>query len=69
MANMSYCQFRNTLQDFSQCLEAVGNAETINDFSPEEQSAATELKELAEQYINWFNQLEEDSLDCEEEYE
>lgn len=62
MSNMSYCQFRNTLQDFNQCLEAVGNAETLDDFSRDEQKAAIALKELAEQYVDWFTQLEQDSV-------
>jgi len=57
MGNMSYCQFRNTSTDFEQCLEAVGNAESIDSFSKDEAAAAEKIRELAEQYIDWYDQL------------
>lgn len=57
MGNMSYCQFRNTESDFSQCVEAIGNADSIDDFSKPEQAAAERMLELAENYINWYQQL------------
>lgn len=66
MGNMSYCQFRNTKLDFEQCLEAIGNAESVDDFSASEQEYAQALRELAEQYISWYDQLEAESQSEEE---
>lgn len=66
MNNMSYCQFENTLADFKQCVEAIGNAETLNDFSNREIHCAEELCCLAEQYISWYSQLEEDTRNLED---
>ncbi|UPW42563.1 hypothetical protein BAHKABFF_00013 [Salmonella phage CF-SP1] len=57
MSNMSYCQFRNTRHDFEQCRDAVGNAESIDDFSKAEQSAAEDLYYMAKDYIEWYEQL------------
>ena len=31
MANMSYCMFENTSQDLAQCVDAMENAETLDD--------------------------------------
>ncbi|ELQ6225980.1 hypothetical protein R2308_002969 [Cronobacter turicensis] len=53
MTTMSYCLFRNTSEDFSRCLEKVG--------------AARDLREMAEQYIEWFDQLDEEAVRDEEE--
>lgn len=68
MANMSYCQFRNTKEDFQQCLDAIGNAESIKDFSSDEQRSAEALRDLAFDYVNWYDQLLEES-DSEEDDE
>ena len=57
MGNMSYCQFRNTRTDFEQCTDAIGNANSIDDFSDDEQRAASDIYELAQNYINWYDQL------------
>ncbi len=57
MGNLSYCQFRNTASDFKQCLEAIGNAESIDDISKSEQQAAEELRQMADEYCNWYDQL------------
>lgn len=67
MANMSYCQFHNTVIDFNQCLEAIANAQTIKDFSGDEQEYAEALREMAEQYVNWYDQLLEESHSEEED--
>ncbi|QOV59866.1 hypothetical protein QZN18_20610 [Klebsiella variicola] len=61
MATMSYCLFRNTAEDFSRCLEIIGTAENINQLSAGESGAARDLREMAEQYISWFDQLDEES--------
>lgn len=62
MATMSYCLFRNTAEDFSRCLERVGNMGNINELSAGEADAARRMREEAEQYIEWFDQLDEESL-------
>ncbi|MBE4946308.1 MULTISPECIES: hypothetical protein [unclassified Enterobacter cloacae complex] len=69
MGSMSYCLFRNTADDFSGCLEKIGNAQNINEFSAGEAGAARDLREMAEQYIEWFDQLETESLPDDEEYD
>ena len=63
MATMSYCLFRNTAQDFSRCVERVGEMQNINQLSAGEAGAARDLREAAEQYIEWFDQLETEALD------
>lgn len=65
MATMSYCLFRNTAEDFSRCLQRVGEMQNINQLSAGEAGAARDLREAAEQYIEWFDQLETESLDNE----
>lgn len=60
MSTMSYCLFRNTSEDFSRCLEKIGNAGSIHEFSASEAGAARDLREMAEQYIEWFDQLDEE---------
>lgn len=67
MGSMSYCLFRNTADDFSGCLEKIGNAKNINEFSAGEAGAARDLREMAEQYIEWFDQLDEESMLDEEQ--
>ncbi|MEH3454053.1 hypothetical protein [Phytobacter diazotrophicus] len=64
---MSYCLFRNSAGDFSGCLEKIGTAKNINDFSAGEADAARDLREMAEQYIEWFDQLDEESMLDEEQ--
>jgi len=69
MGNMSYCQFRNTKLDFEQCLEAIGNCDSLSDFSRDEQEYARSLREMAEQYVEWFDQAEAESDEGEIEEE
>lgn len=54
---MRYCQFQNTEPDFRQCLDAIGNAGSIQDFSAKEQHAAQSIYEMAQEYISWYDQL------------
>ena len=56
MGNMSYCQFENTVTDFEQCVEAIGNCESLADFSKSERRAAERMFQLAENYIEWYEQ-------------
>ena len=61
MANMSYCRFRNTEQGFSDCVDAIGNAESIDDFSNAERESAECLYYLANEYVAYYEQLLEES--------
>lgn len=56
MANMSYCIFQNTNEDFGDCLENLNN---ISNASFEEQKASRELYKKALEYIKRY---EENSL-------
>ena len=52
MANMSYCRFRNTLEDFRDCVDALQHFEYSDEdadetLSDEEARAAESLMELA----------------------
>lgn len=61
MANMSYCRFRNTEQDFRDCVDAIGNAESIDDFSNSERKSTERLYHLANEYVAYYEQLLEES--------
>lgn len=57
--NMSYCRFRNTLNDFEDCLLAL-KYEEKDDISPEEMYAAKRMRELCEEYVEYFDSMIED---------
>lgn len=61
MANMSYCRFRNTEQDFRDCVDAICNADSIDDFSNAERESAECLYYLANEYVACYEQLLEES--------
>ena len=61
MANMSYCRFRNTEQDFNDCVDAISNAGSIDDFSDPERYAAELMYHLANAYIANYELLLEES--------
>lgn len=61
MANMSYCRFRNTEQDFRDCVDAIGNADSIDDFSNAERKSAERLYHLTNEYVAYYEQLLEES--------
>lgn len=61
MANMSYCRFRNTEQDFSDCVDAISNAGSIDDFINSERKSAERLYHLANEYVAYYEQLLEES--------
>ena len=56
---MSYCRFRNTLNDFQDCLSAL-KYEDVDDLSPEELYAAKRMRELCEEYVEYFDSMIED---------
>ncbi|ANH50870.1 hypothetical protein BOX16_gp36 [Salmonella phage 64795_sal3] len=61
MANMYYCMFRNTMDDFRNCVDAICNADSIDDFSNAERKAAERLYHLANEYVAYYEQLLEES--------
>ena len=61
MANMSYCRFRNTEQDFNDCVGAIGNIESIDDLSNAERKSADRLYHLANEYVAYYEQLLEEN--------
>lgn len=60
MANMSYCMFRNTMDDFRDCVDALGNAGSIDDFSVPERCTAEQMYYLANAYIANYELLLEE---------
>lgn len=61
MANMSYCMFRNTMDDFRNCVDMLSNAGSIDDFSVPERCAAEQMYYLANAYIANYELLLEES--------
>lgn len=61
MANMSYCMFRNTVIDFRDCVDAISNAGSIDDFTGPERGAAELIYHLANAYIANYELLLEES--------
>lgn len=56
--NMSYCRFRNTYNDLSDCVYALEDID-INDLSQEELWAMKKMRSLCEDYINLFDSLDD----------
>lgn len=59
---MSYCRFENTSSDFADCVNAL-REEELSDLSREERLAAKQLYELAQEYV----QLYEEAVDYDNE--
>jgi hypothetical protein len=63
MANMSYCRFRNTLQDFNDCLDFLqGGGEKL---SNEELRAAIDLIRRAGDLVEMYEGMDDDELKSE----
>jgi len=60
MANMSYCRFRNTLQDFEDCFDFLRNGG--EKLSYEELRAAINLIRRAEDLVEMFEGMDDDDL-------
>ncbi len=63
MANMSYCRFENTSNDFEDCVEALDEAggieNYIEDASNYEKNGIKKLFELAQRFIeDYENEIE-----------
>lgn len=52
--NMSYCRFRNTYNDLSDCVYALKEID-IKDMSQEELRAMKNMRHLCEEYIEEFD--------------
>lgn len=57
MSNMSYCRFRNTLNDLEDCVYALEDID-LKDLSDEELWAAKRMRNLCEEYIELFDSVE-----------
>lgn len=56
--NMSYCRFRNTYNDLSDCVYALEDID-IKDLSQEELWAMKKMRSLCEDYIDLFDSLDD----------
>lgn len=56
--NMSYCRFRNTYNDLSDCVYALREID-IKDMSQEELWAMKNMRRLCEEYIEEFDSLDD----------
>lgn len=56
--NMSYCRFRNTYSDLSDCVYALEDID-IKDLSQEELWAMKKMRSLCEDYIELFDSLDD----------
>jgi len=63
MANMSYCRFRNTLQDFEDCFDFLRNGG--KKLSYEELRAAISLIRRAEDMVEMFEGMDDEELKSE----
>jgi hypothetical protein len=52
MANMSYCRFENTFNDFYDCYSAVKEMISIKELSPSEREYMLSLAEMARRFVN-----------------
>lgn len=57
--NMSYCRFRNTYNDLSDCVYALKEID-IKDMSQEELWAMKNMRRLCEEYIEEFDYFLDD---------
>lgn len=55
MANMSYCRFRNTLEDLRECYDNMDE----NDLSEDEQEARKRLIKLCASIVNNYGDIED----------
>lgn len=63
MANMSYCRFRNTLDDLADCTKALeGVVYEHEEISESEWACAKRMKEWCERFVEVFEDCEEDEV-------
>ena len=60
MANMSYCRFENTANDFRDCVNTMDEAYTLSemDLSQTELDSMKWMRELCERYLANLDRLE-----------
>ncbi len=56
---MGYCRFQNTLAALQECVDALEQMGSLEELSDSEKQAAEELVYRAEDYIQFYNGLEE----------
>jgi len=63
VANMSYCRFQNTLADLRDCMDALIEADNIQEMnlSAEELNALQRLTALAERFSMYAEELLEEA--------
>ena len=67
MANMSYCRFRNTKNDLADCVNALEDiAYDGEEISDVEWENAKRMKELCEQYLEIFEEIDENNINFED---
>lgn len=59
MANMSYCRFQNTYQDFKDCIESFTS---LHDLSKNEQDYALKLRKLCQEYLEIVESKKEENV-------
>jgi hypothetical protein len=59
MPSMSYCKFENTLNEMSQCVEAMGEAVDIDelDMNQYEQPCFDQLAKMCRWYLEEYDRL------------
>lgn len=61
MANMSYCQFQNTLQDLYQCRSVLRQRQSMEDLledaSPDEQQAIKDMPKVLAEMLRYYDNL------------
>ena len=68
MANMSYCRFENTYSDLLDCKQALDDVVYDGEeISEREMRYAKKMRELCEEFLDIFNDLDEDNINYEED--
>lgn len=63
MANMSYCRFKNTLQDLIDCVNALdGVVYEGESISESEWKYAKRMKEWCERFVETFEECNEEEI-------
>lgn len=65
MPSMSYCKFENTSNDLGQCLDAMEEANSIDDLdlNQYEQDAFRSMYDMCKQYVEEYKRLAAEFID------
>ena len=69
MGNMGYCRFQNTVNDLSDCVEALCNIGSRADLSSAERMAAQRMFDLCDEFRNYWEQTPEGEEEDDEDGE